>query len=116
MDTMVEPEVSRQVGVVPSVVRAALAGATGYVGRELLALLACHPHARVERLMSSGRGGDGPRPAEEFHPALRGQGLVCYPLNLEELDAARLDVVFLATPHETSHDVAPQLLDRGVRV
>jgi N-acetyl-gamma-glutamyl-phosphate reductase len=116
MGAVVEQELLGERAVARPVVRAAVVGATGYVGRELIALLARHPRARVGRLMSSGRGGDGPRPAEEFHPALRGQGLVCHPLSLEGLEAAGLDLVFLATPHETSHEVAPQLLERGVRV
>jgi len=97
-------------------VRAAVIGATGYVGRELIVQLARHPRAHIARLMSSGRDKDGPRRVEDFHPALRGLGLVCHPLCPEELDAEELDVVFLATPHETSHDLAPQLLQRGVRV
>src|SRR5215831_20729261 len=116
MGAVVEQELLGERAVARPVVRVAVVGATGYVGRELIALLARHPRARVERLMSSGRGGDGPRPAEEFHPALRGQGLVCDPLSLEQLEAAGLDLVFLATPHATSHEVAPQLLERGLRV
>jgi N-acetyl-gamma-glutamyl-phosphate reductase len=116
VDTVVERELLRDVAGSAPVVRVAVVGATGYVGRELMAQLARHPSARIARLMSSGRGGEGPRPVEEFHPALRGLRLVCHPLCLEELDAAALDVVFLATPHETSHELAPRLLERGVRV
>lgn len=117
MDTLAEPELLNQgTDEPPRAVRAAVVGATGYVGRELIAQLARHPRAHIARLMSSGRGEDGPRPVEEFHPALRAQGLVCHPLGVEELEAADLDVVFLATPHEISHDLAPQLLEGGVRV
>jgi N-acetyl-gamma-glutamyl-phosphate reductase len=117
LETVVERELSREEVVAPSgAVRAAIVGATGYAGRELVNLLARHPHARLARLMSSGRGGQGARPIEQFHPALRGRGLFCDPLRQEELDGAELDVVFLATPHEVSHDLAPALLERGVRV
>jgi N-acetyl-gamma-glutamyl-phosphate reductase len=35
---------------------------------------------------------------------------------LEAVAASETDVVFLATPHETSHEVVPRLLDGGVRV
>jgi N-acetyl-gamma-glutamyl-phosphate reductase len=42
--------------------------------------------------------------------------LVCYPLSLEELTPLGVDVVFLATPHEISHEVVSMLLDRGLRV
>ena len=117
LETVVEREPSRGEAVAPSpAVRAAIVGATGYVGRELIILLARHPNARLARLMSSGRGGQGRRPLEQLHPALRGRGLTCDALRPEELYGAELDVVFLATPHEVSHDVAPQLLERGVRV
>jgi N-acetyl-gamma-glutamyl-phosphate reductase len=114
---VVERELSKEESILSSaVVRAAIVGATGYAGRELVTLLARHPHARIVRLMSSGRGGQGARPLEQFHPALGGRGLVCDTLRPEELDGAELDVVFLATPHDVSHDLAPQLLQRGVRV
>jgi len=116
-ETAVERKVSTEEVVRPSpAVRAAIVGATGYVGRELVALLARHPYACLARLMSSGRDGGGARPLEQFHPALHGRGLFCDPLRPEDLDGAELDVVFLATPHEVSHDVAPLLLERGVRV
>jgi N-acetyl-gamma-glutamyl-phosphate reductase len=111
-----ERELSREAVAPSAVVRTAIVGATGYAGRELVTLLARHPHARLARLMSSGRGSQEARPLEQFHPALRGRGLFCNPLRPEELDGAELDVVFLATPHEVSHDLAPQLLKRGVRV
>jgi len=91
LETVVERELSREEVVVPSpVIRVAVVGATGYVGRELVTLLARHPYARLARLMSSGRGGQGTRPPEQFHPALRGRGLVCDSLRPEELDGAEL--------------------------
>jgi len=117
LGTVVERELSREEAVAPSsAIRVAVVGATGYVGRELVTLLARHPYARLARLMSSGRGGQGALPLEQFHPALCGRGLVFHSLRAEQLDGAELDVVFLATPHEVSHDVAPPLLGRGVRV
>jgi len=98
-------------------VRAAVLGATGYVGRELLALLARHPSARVTHLMSSGRDGKPPFPIEQAHPSLRGRfSALCGPLDLEGLVPSEVDLAFLATPHETAHDLGPVLLDRGLRV
>jgi N-acetyl-gamma-glutamyl-phosphate reductase len=99
------------------VVRVAVAGATGYAGLELLRLLGRHPHTRVARLMSSGRSGKQEFPIEQSHPSLRGRFTVpCQPLSVEVLDPAEVDLVFLATPHETALDIAPQLLERGLRV
>ncbi len=98
-------------------VRVAVAGATGYAGRELLEILARHPAVRITRLMSSGRDGKEPFPIERVHPAFRGKpSPLCAPLDLDELLPGDLDVVFLATPHETSHNIVPSLLDRGLRV
>ena len=107
-------------------VRAVVLGARGYVGRELLTLLAGHPEARVVRMISSTTEGKKPFPIEQVHPALRGRfAIPCLPLDLEGLAGSSLmeavgapeaDVVFLATPHETSRDVAPLLLDAGLRV
>lgn len=99
------------------IVRAAVAGATGYAGRELIALLARHLGIRLTHLMSSGRDGKGSRPLEHAHAALRGKSrLAIQPLDLKELAPATTDVVFLATPHEISLEVVPVLLDRGLRV
>jgi len=107
-------------------VRAAVLGASGYVGRELLTLLARHPEAGVVSLISSSLDAKRPFPIEKVHPALRGRFSVpCLPLDLEGLAgsevlaavaASKVDVVFLATPHETSRDVVPILLDSGLRV
>ncbi len=95
----------------------AVAGATGYAGGELLALLARHPLARVTYLASSGRSAQTPFPIAQCHPALRGKlSLSCDPLQPEELAASAADVVFLATPPETSLEVVPTLLERGLRV
>jgi N-acetyl-gamma-glutamyl-phosphate reductase len=124
-----KPEITRRASPptkpLPTV-RAAVLGASGYAGRELLTLLARHPGVRVARLISSHLDGKAPFPIEQVHPALRGRFSVpCRPLNLEGLARAELleavaasevDVVFLATPNETSHDVVPMLLDGGLRV
>lgn len=108
---------SRQANAPQVALRVAVAGATGYAGRELLRLLARHPSARVTRLMSSGRHEKKPFPIEHSHPMLRGKfDVPCEPLSTEGLTTSEVDVVFLATPHETAHELAPSLLDRNVRV
>jgi len=107
------------------VVRVAVAGATGYAGRELITILRRHPGARVVRLMSSGRSAREPFPIEQSHASLRGAvGLSgtehhqtwCSPLDLGDLTPTDVDLVFLAMPHETSEGCVASLLDRGLRV
>jgi len=113
LDRSVSEEQAEQSGS-RRVVRVALAGATGYAGGELISILLRHPFTRVSRLMA-----EIPKaiPIEAAHPALRGRGLpVCELPALGDLRSADIDVVFLATPHQASHDLVPGLLDRGLRV
>lgn len=116
LETELPQENQDQVGS-KRVVRVAIAGATGYAGRELIALLARHPFARIARLMSSGRTEKQPFPIAQSHPGLRALSqLTCHPLRAGDLTKEEVDVVFLATPHEVSHELAPELIERGMRV
>jgi N-acetyl-gamma-glutamyl-phosphate reductase len=97
--------------------RAAILGATGYAGRELITLLARHPAVALVRLMSSGRDGQRHVPIEQSHPALRSISDVrVQPLDTDDLTTSGVELAFLATPHEVSLEIAPLLLDRGLRV
>ena len=120
MSTAIHTKTSQRAGhgsPVQSVVHPAVVGATGYAGGELLTLLARHPSASVACMMSSGRGGKQAFPIERVHPQLRGRFSVpCEPLDIERITASGADVVFLATPHETSLQVVPALLENGLRV
>lgn len=127
-NSILEAELPQQTpGEAPScrVVRVAIAGATGYAGRELITLLARHPFARITRLMSSGRTEKQPFPIEQSHAALRAPvsspfraaaPLHCHPLRIEDLSKSEVDLVFLSTPHSVSHEMAPELIARGLRV
>ena len=91
--------------------RVAVAGATGYAGQELVRLLARHPGVTLTTAMSSGASST-PRPM----PALaRIWDSEVTPLDVERL-AASADIVFLALPEAASAELAPKLLERGVRV
>jgi N-acetyl-gamma-glutamyl-phosphate reductase len=90
-----------------------IVGGTGYTGAELLRLLARHPDARVKLLTSRQEAG---RRADEFFPQLRG---LVGDLAFSEPDPAALatcQAVFFATPHGTAMQLAPKLLERGVKV
>ena len=98
-------------------VHAAVIGATGYAGCELLTILARHPASSVTCLMSSGRDGKKAFAIEHSHPRLRGRfSVLCEPLNVQQVISSGSDVVFLATPHETSVQIVPQFLASGLRV
>lgn len=94
-------------------VRVGVIGASGFLGGELVRLLAVHPKVDLVARVSGSTAG---RRLSEVRPSLRGpaDGV------LEALDAdalaTRCDWVFLALPHGTSGEVATALHARGVGV
>ncbi|PYR79797.1 MAG: N-acetyl-gamma-glutamyl-phosphate reductase [Acidobacteria bacterium] len=91
--------------------RVAVAGASGYAGQELVRILARHPAVTLTAAMSSGASST-PRPM----PALaRIWDREVTPLDIDQLSASA-DIVFLALPEAASAEIAPKLLERGVRV
>lgn len=99
----------------------AIVGASGYAGGELVGRLLDHPGVRLAALYGSERSSaqGGARSFDALFPRLRGRvsgGLSIVPLDSEALVASGVEVVFLATPHETSIELAPKLVDAGKRV
>lgn len=93
----------------------AIVGATGYVGRELVELLAHHPGVRIGAVYASGSSAGATLP--DLFPRLRAVAdLALEPASPERIGGAEPAVALLATPHEVSHDLAPALLDAGIRV
>ncbi|MFJ8666809.1 N-acetyl-gamma-glutamyl-phosphate reductase [Streptomyces sp. NPDC093600] len=86
-------------------VRAAVAGASGYAGGELLRLLVAHPHVEIGTL--TGHSNAGQRLGGLQPHLLPLADRVLAPTTAEEL--AGHDVVFLALPHGQSAAVAEQL-------
>ena len=94
-----------------SLVRVAVAGATGFAGQELLRWMAGHPHAQVTAAMSSSPDG----PVRSLPSLAKIWDGVVEPFSASRLaDAA--DAVFLALPEEAAAAIAPALVERGVRV
>ncbi|MFD5746741.1 N-acetyl-gamma-glutamyl-phosphate reductase [Streptomyces sp. NPDC127033] len=88
-------------------VRAAVAGASGYAGGELLRLLLTHPEIEIGALTGNSNAG---QPLGGLQPHLLPlAGRVLAPTTAEVL--AGHDVVFLALPHGQSAAVAEQLGD-----
>jgi len=87
--------------------RVAVAGATGYVGGELLRLLLGHPDVEVGTL--TGHSSAGSTLAEHQPQLLPLAGRVLAPTGVDAL--ADHDVVFLALPHGRSHELAAELAE-----
>ncbi|MEO7192204.1 MAG: N-acetyl-gamma-glutamyl-phosphate reductase [Vicinamibacterales bacterium] len=94
-----------------SSVRVGIAGATGYAGQELVGLLTRHPSVHIETAMSSSAD-SAARPLPRLARVWKGK--------VEPLDPDRLatttDLVFLAVPEKAAAELAPPLLQAGVRV
>ena len=99
--------------LVAAAARVAVAGATGYTGQELLRLLARHPARRAD-----GRDVVGPPSASARRAAgARARvGRPIAPLVAPTTLARDADVVFLALPDGAAAELAPALVDAGVRV
>ena len=95
----------------PTPVRVGIAGATGYAGQELVALVARHPGIRLEAAMSSSAE-SAARPMPRLARLWDGQ---VEPLSPDRL-ASAVDVAFLAVPEQAAARLALPLVDAGVRV
>lgn len=93
-------------------IKAGIVGGTGYTGVELLRLMATHPGAEVVQITSRSEAG---MPVADLYPNLRGHyDLAFSEPSVDEL--ASCDVVFFATPHGVAMRMAPELLERGVKI
>jgi N-acetyl-gamma-glutamyl-phosphate reductase len=91
-----------------------IVGGSGYGGAELLRLLATHPALKVRTVAARSAAG---QPLTAVFPHLSEEetgGLAAVPVEFERLEGCT--VVFLATPHEVSLELAPALLDQGSAV
>jgi N-acetyl-gamma-glutamyl-phosphate reductase len=94
-----------------SSVKVGVAGATGYAGQELVALLARHPQVQLTAAMSSSPE-SAARPLPRLARIWDGE---IEPLNTDRL-VREMDLVFLAVPEAAAAELAPPLVDAGVRV
>ena len=107
-----------------STVRTAVAGVGGYSGGELARLLLAHPRLQSTKPLFLGRVADGTStgriPLEQLHPHLALGGGQTQPeivaFSEKLIRDEGIEIVFLAMPHETSREWAPQWIANGVRV
>jgi len=94
-------------------IRIGIAGATGYVGAELVRALSRHPAFEITSLVSKSYAGT---PYSDIYPVFKGKAdTICSPLDTDEL-AKCCDAVITALPHGVSSEVVPDLLEKGLRV
>ena len=93
-------------------IRVGIFGASGYTGGELMRILLGHDQAELAFVSSRSLAG---RPVAEEFPHLRGriENRFC---GLEEALKCPCELAFFATPAGTAMELAPKLLERGVRV
>ncbi|PJG82922.1 N-acetyl-gamma-glutamyl-phosphate reductase [Caviibacterium pharyngocola] len=98
--------------------KAIIIGASGYTGAELARILALHPAFELNGLYVSAGSQDAGKSLSSLYPQLK--RIVDLPLQPLEEDLTRLaqanDLVFLATAHEVSHNLAPIFLRNNCKV
>jgi N-acetyl-gamma-glutamyl-phosphate reductase len=93
----------------------AVVGVTGYTGFELARILLRHP--AVKSPVFYVRDTQNKNCLAELFPQLRGIGEApLRSLSLSEIIASNAGTAFLATPHEVSAELAPALLQAGLRI
>jgi N-acetyl-gamma-glutamyl-phosphate reductase len=93
----------------------AVVGVTGYSGFELARILLHHP--RVSNPVFYVRETRGAKCLAEVFPQLRGLGdAPLRPLSVAAITQSNAGTAFLATPHEVSAEIAPALVEAGLRV
>lgn len=101
-------------------IKVSIVGAGGYAGAELVEILLRHSRASLVGLFASARrekeaGGVGG--FEDVFTRFRQRcTLPVRAASAEAIAEDKPDAVFLATPHEASLDLAPELLARGMKV
>ncbi len=91
----------------PRRIQVGIIGATGYVGAELVRLLARHPNVSLVGLSGRGRDHD---PIGGIHPHLAGTGLTVH------AELPPTDAVFLALPHGAAAEIVPGLVAAGTAI
>lgn len=95
-------------------IKAAIIGATGYAGEELIRLLLGHPEIEITELVAKI---ERSTPITTIFPWLENKlDLECNSSIDVETISKNSDVVFLALPHRVSMDIAPSFLSAGMRV
>lgn len=93
-----------------SKITAAIIGASGYTGGELMRILSRHPNVEITTVTSRKNEGDD---VSTLHPHLEDMDIQFTNPENKDVDA---DVVFCAVPHGASMNIVPDFLDNGSKV
>jgi N-acetyl-gamma-glutamyl-phosphate reductase len=94
-------------------IRAAIVGASGYTGGELMRLLVDHP--QMELAVVTARQAVG-KPVTDLFPSLRGRCQLWFQEYDPGVLAKQVEVVFTALPHKAAIEVVAGLAAAGLRV
>jgi len=94
-------------------IKVGIVGSTGYGGVELVRLLLTHPYVEISSVISSSSAGEL---FSDGYPHLT--EILDMPLDAVDVELIRskTDVVFTATPSGVSTELAPKLLEAGLKV
>lgn len=95
-------------------IKVAVVGASGYTGAELARLLALHP--RAELTLATASGERAKQQLSDLFPSLESIcDVVCEEYSADTI-ARECDFAFIALGHGKALDIAPQLIERGLKV
>ena len=90
----------------------AIAGATGYTGRELIRLVLAHPSLDLAGVFASPGGSNVGKRVDQVFPELRGRTDAVFAAGTPDaILACSPQIAFLCTPHEASATLAPALMN-----
>jgi len=91
--------------------KTAIVGATGYAGMELTRILARHPHVGAPLLFRrEGKSASrDPLPFASDSPPIE-------TFSIADLKKKNIALIFLATPHDFSRAIVPEILEQGIRI
>lgn len=96
-------------------IKCGVVGATGYAGYELARLLRKHPNVSAALLFR--REAQGAQTLDEIYPrSMNGRPTPLHTFSWEQVESEKLDLLFLATPHEASWEMVPEGLKRGLKI
>jgi N-acetyl-gamma-glutamyl-phosphate reductase len=97
--------------------KTAVLGATGYSGLELTRILLRHPRLEKPALLRRSAENGGAADLADVFPVLSGNGgYPLHSLSWTALQQQGIELLFLATPHETSRSLVPEAIAHGLRV